>query len=352
MPPSPFRPALLGGLTGGLVVAAVVAVLGFTGAIGDDDDEGPPATTVATSPRAAPAPIDPVRAVYDRASRAVVAVQRDSGAGSGFVVDDGGTLITNAHVVGDARDVTVRFGEHGKRIDARVTGRDPSSDLAVLKIDPKDAGQRLTALPLADSDRVRVGQVAVAIGNPFRLPLTATAGIVSAVGRQIDAPNGFSIPDAIQTDAAINPGNSGGPLLDELGRVVGVNSQIETGGASRGNVGIGFAVPSNTVREVVRDLADDGRVSRPYLGVSTAERSSGAGAAVRTVVPDAPAADAGLRAGDVILRIGATQISDPSDVAEAIFTRHAGDRVAVTIERDGARRTLQVTLGQQPRRAP
>jgi putative serine protease PepD len=350
MPPSPLRPALLGGIAGGLVVAVAVAVLALAGAIGDDD-EGSPAATVATSPRAAPA-VDPVRAVYDRASRAVVSVQRDSGAGSGFVVDDDGTIVTNAHVVGAARDVTVSFGDHGKRIDARVTGRDPSSDLAVLKIDPGDVGRRLTALPLADSDRVKVGQVAVAIGNPFRLPLTATAGIVSAVGRQIDAPNGFSIPDAIQTDAAINPGNSGGPLLDELGRVVGVNSQIETGGASRGNVGIGFAVPSNTVRDVVRDLADDGRVSRPYLGVSTAERSSGTGAAVRTVVPDGPADDAGLRAGDVILRVGATTIQDPSDVAEAIFSRHAGDRVAVTIERDGARRTVQVTLAQQPRRAP
>jgi len=351
MPPSPLRPALLGGLAGGLVVAVAVVALALAGAIGDDDDEGPPAAAVTTTPRAAP-PIDPVRAVYDRASRAVVSVQRDSGAGSGFVVDEDGTIVTNAHVVGAARDVTVRFGEHGKRIDARVTGRDPSSDLAVLKIDPDDAGRHLTALPLADSGRVRVGQVAVAIGNPFRLPLTATAGIVSAVGRQIDAPNGFSIPDAIQTDAAINPGNSGGPLLDELGRVVGVNSQIETGGASRGNVGIGFAVPSNTVRDVVRDLADDGRVSRPYLGVSTAERPSGAGAAVREVVPNAPAHDAGLRAGDVILRIGTTAIEDPSDVAEAIFARHSGDRVAVTIERDGARRTLQVKLGEQPRRAP
>jgi putative serine protease PepD len=351
MPPSPLRPALLGGLAGGLVVAVAVVALALAGAIGDDDDEGPPAAAVTTSARAAPT-IDPVRAVYDRASRAVVSVQRDSGAGSGFVIDDDGTIVTNAHVVGAARDVTVRFGEHGKRIDARVTGRDPSSDLAVLKIDPDDAGRRLTALPLADSGRVKVGQVAVAIGNPFRLPLTATAGIVSAVGRQIDAPNGFSIPDAIQTDAAINPGNSGGPLLDEIGRVVGVNSQIETGGASRGNVGIGFAVPSNTVRDVVRDLADDGRVSRPYLGVSTAERPSGAGAAVREVVPDAPADDAGLRAGDVILRVGTTTIEDPSDVAEAIFARHSGDRVAVTIERDGARRTLQVKLGEQPRRAP
>jgi putative serine protease PepD len=351
MPPSPLRPALLSGLAGGLVVAVAVVALALAGAIGDDDDEGPPVATVRTSPRAAP-PVDPVRAVYDRASRAVVSVQRDAGAGSGFVIDDDGTIVTNAHVVGDARDVTVSFGDHGKRVDARVTGRDPSSDLAVLRIDPDDVGRRLTALPLADSDRVKVGQVAVAIGNPFRLPLTATAGIVSAIGRQIDAPNGFSIPDAIQTDAAINPGNSGGPLLDELGRVVGVNSQIETGGASRGNVGIGFAVPSNTVRDVVRDLADDGRVSRPYLGVSTAERASGPGATVRTVVPGGPADKAGLRAGDVILRVGGQAIEDPGDVAEAIFDRRAGDRVAVTIERDGEQRTVQVTLARQPQRAP
>src|SRR5919197_3785600 len=350
MPPSPLRPALLGGLAGGLVVAVAVAALALAGVIGEEY-EGPPAATVATSPRAT-APVDPVRAVYDRASRAVVSVQRDAGAGSGFVVDDDVTIVTNAHVVGAARDVTVSFGDHGKRIAARVTGRDPSSDLAVLKIDPSDGGRHLTALPLADSDRVKVGQVAVAIGNPFRLPLTATAGIVSAVGRQIDAPNGFSIPDAIQTDAAINPGNSGGPLLDELGRVVGVNSQIETGGASRGNVGIGFAVPSNTVRDVVRDLADDGRVSRPYLGVSTGERSSGSGAAVRTVVPGGPADHAGLRAGDVILRVGDKPIEDPGDVAEAIFDRRAGDRVALTIERDGTQRTVQVTLGSQPQRAP
>jgi putative serine protease PepD len=230
-----------------------------------------------------------------------------------------------------------------------VTGRDVSSDLAVLKIDPQDADTRLTVLALADSDRVRVGELAVAIGNPFRLPLTVTAGIVSAVGRQIDAPNGFSIPDAIQTDAAINPGNSGGPLLDEHGRVVGVNSQIETGGAGRGNVGVGFAVPSNTVREVVRDLADDGRVRRSYLGVSTAERASGGGVAIRQVVPDAPANDAGLRAGDVIVRIGTTRVDAPGDVTEAVLAREPGDRVAVTVQRDGERRTIEVRLGEQPR---
>jgi putative serine protease PepD len=352
MSPSPLRPALLGGVTGGLIVAAVVAVLGLAGGFGDDDDDGPPARAVATSPQSAPRATDPVRAVYERASRGAVTVQRGSGAGSGFVIDRNGTIITNAHVVGSEREVTVRFGKDGKRIDARVTGRDVSSDLAVLKIDPQDAGGRLSALTLADSDRVKVGDLAVAIGNPFRLPQTVTAGIVSAVGRQIDAPNRFSIPDAIQTDAAINPGNSGGPLLNEQGQVIGVNSQIETGSGARGNVGVGFAVPSNTVREVVRDLADDGRVSRAYLGVSTGERSSGAGAEVVRVVPDGPADDAGLRAGDVIVRIGATTVDDPGDVAPAVLARDPNDRFAVTVERDGDRRTLQVRLGEQPRQAP
>jgi putative serine protease PepD len=352
MPSSSLRPALLGGLAGGGIVTAVVAVLALAGVFGDDD-QAPRATTVTAAPApAASQAAGVVAAVYDRANRAVVTVQRSGAAGSGFVIDTDGTLITNAHVVGDARRVTVRFGEHGKRIDARVTGRDTGSDLAVMKIDPNDAGGHLTALPLGDSNRVEVGELAVAIGNPFRLPLTATAGIVSAVHRHIDAPNGFSIPNAIQTDAAINPGNSGGPLLDDKGRVVGVNSQIETGGAGRGNVGVGFAVPSNTVRAVVRDLADDGRVSRPYLGVSTAERSSGDGVTVREVVRGGPAADAGLRAGDVIVRVGTTPITEPDDVADAVLAHHAGDRVAVTVERDGSRRSVEVRLGQQPRRAP
>jgi putative serine protease PepD len=348
---SPLRSALVGGVIGGLVVAIAVVALGLAGDLSDDDG-GPPAKPVAASPRSAPQAVDPVRAVYERASRGAVSIQRGAGAGSGFVIDPNGTLVTNAHVVGDARTVTVRFGRNGKRVDARVAGRDQSSDLAVLKIDPKAAGAPLAALPLGDSSRVRVGDLAVAIGNPFRLAQTATAGIVSAVGRQIDAPNGFSIPDAIQTDAAINPGNSGGPLLDERGQVIGVNSQIETGGAGRGNVGIGFAVPSNTVRAVVRDIADNGHVDRAFLGVSTAEATAGTGAIVRSIVPGGPADDAGVHVGDVIVAVGTKKIAAPADVASAVFTRHARDRVAVTVQRGGQRRTLQVTLGKQPNSAP
>jgi putative serine protease PepD len=351
MSSSPVRPALLGGVVGGLIVAAVVAVLGLTGAFSDNDQPAP-ARTVTVSPSAAPRAADVIERVAEKAGPGVATVQRNGGAGTAFVIDANGTLVTNAHVVGDARDVTVRFGKDGKRVDARVTGRDTGSDLAVLKIDPQDAGGRLIALPLANSNRIVVGQLAVAIGNPFRLPLTVTAGIVSAVGRQIDAPNGFSIPNAIQTDAAINPGNSGGPLLDEDGRVLGVNSQIETGGAGRGNVGVGFAVPSNTVRAVARDLAAGRRVSHPYLGVSTAEPANGQGAIVRDVVQHGPAADAGLRTGDVITHIGATTVVDPGDVSTAVLARHAGDRVEVTVRRDGGTRTLEVRLGEQPRQAP
>ena len=351
MSSSPVRPALFGGVVGGLIVAAVVAVLGLTGAFSDDDHPAP-ARTVTVSPSAAPRSADVIERVAQRAGPGVATVQRNGAAGTAFVIDANGTLVTNAHVVGSARDVTVRFGKDGKRIDARVTGRDTGSDLAALKIDPRDAGGRLTVLPLANSDRVVVGQLAVAIGNPFRLPLTVTAGIVSAVGRQIDAPNGFSIANAIQTDAAINPGNSGGPLLDEDGRVIGVNSQIETGGAGRGNVGVGFAVPANTVRAVASDLEAGRRVSHPYLGVSTAARANGDGALVRTVVPNGPAADAGLRTGDVITRIGAATVREPGDVSTAVLARHAGDRVEVTVRRNGQTRMLQVRLGEQPRQAP
>jgi putative serine protease PepD len=351
MSSSPLRSALFGGVLGGLMVAGVVAVLGLTGVFSDDDHPAS-ARTVTVSPTAAPRSADVVERVAERAGPGVATVQRTGAAGTAFVIDADGVLVTNAHVVGNARDVTVRFGKDGKRIDAHVTGRDTGSDLAALKIDPKDAGGRLTALPLADSDRVVVGQLAVAIGNPFRLPETVTAGVVSAVGRQIDAPNGFSIPDAIQTDAAINPGNSGGPLLDQDGRVIGVNSQIETGGAGRGNVGVGFAIPANTVRAVARDLEAGRRVSHPYLGVATAERANGDGALVRTVVPNGPASAAGLRTGDVITRIGATTVRAPGDVSAAVLARHAGDRVAVTVRRDGQTRTLQVRLGEQPRQAP
>ena len=183
----------------------------------------------------------------------------------------------------------MRFNDSGRLVEADVLGTDPSSDLAALRVDPGSV-DNLRPLPLANSERVRVGDQVIAIGHPFGLDRTATAGIVSGVGREIQAPDGFQIEEAIQTDAPINPGNSGGPLLDVRGRVIGVNSQIATGG-NQGNVGIGFAVSANTVRDVIPRLARGETIRRPYLGVTTTPDSRGAG--VVEVAPAGPAADAG-----------------------------------------------------------
>jgi putative serine protease PepD len=210
----------------------------------------------------------------------------------------------------------------------------------------------LHPLAFADSARVRVGDFAVAIGNPFGLERTLTVGVVSALRRQIDAPDGFAIPGAIQTDAAINPGNSGGPLLDRDARVIGVNSQIETGGAGRGNVGVGFAVPSNIVRAVTADLERDGRVRRAYMGVATSAPRTGTGARVSTVVPGGPAARAGLRAGDVIVRIGTRPVSGTIDVSEAVFAARPGQRLHVEYRRAGRRHDTDVRLTRRPARPP
>src|SRR5918999_2772356 len=191
--------------------------------------------------------------VYESAAPGVVSVQSGPSSGTGFVVNRDGTLITNAHVVGESNTAQVSFGDSGRMVDADVLGTDVSSDLAVLRVDPGSV-DRLRPLPLANSDRVRVGDAVVAVGNPFGLDRTATAGIVSAGGPEIPGPHRFPIHPLVPTDAPINPGNSGGPLLDARGRVIGVNTQIATGGTSSGNVGIGFAVPANTVRQVLPAL--------------------------------------------------------------------------------------------------
>ena len=180
--------------------------------------------------------------------------------GSGFALDKRGYILTNAHVVEGATKVTVRFGKQDP-VDARIVGRDPSTDLAVLKVDPSKT--KITPLELGDSSKVRVGDQAIAIGNPFGLENTVTTGIISALQRSIDAPNGFSIDHVIQTDASINPGNSGGPLLDGNGRVIGINAQIATGGGGSGSVGIGFAIPINTAKEVAPRLEKSGRIGTP-----------------------------------------------------------------------------------------
>ena len=350
-PPPPARRGarLAAGAAGGAASAVLLTagLFGF-GVLERDTVAAAPAPAPAVAPTVGGArPNGDVAAVYRSASAGVVSVRAGGGGGTGFVVDRDGTLVTNAHVVGDADTVEVQFSDDATAT-ARVAGVDRSSDLAVLRVDPSETGP-LHALELADSDGVRTGQLAVAIGSPFGLSQTTTAGIVSGTGRHIQAPDGFQIDRVIQTDAPINPGNSGGPLLDARGRVIGVNSQIQTGG-SRGNVGVGFAVPSNTVRDVVPRLERGETIRRPFLGVSTAAGAQGA--VVEQVSARGPAADAGLRTGDVIRAVAGTRVSAPDDVAGAIQDRRPGETVEIEVGRGGGSETLEVELGTRPGQAP
>jgi putative serine protease PepD len=364
--PPPETPRRRRAAVGLLVLLAVLFGAGATAIplLDGDDGERPAAKAAAPLPVSSGSAGDSrVKEIYAQASKGVVNVRvvgsSGGGSGTGFLIDADGTIVTNAHVVADARRAQVRVDESRSPIDAEVVGSDPSTDLAVLRIDPSDAAG-LTPLVLADSDDVSVGDDAVAIGYPLGLDRTATACIVSGTGRSIEAPNGFSIDEVIQTDAPINPGNSGGPLLDARGRVIGVNSQIATAGGGGGNVGIGFAVPSNTVREVIPQLVGGGTIARPYLGVSTSESPDGRGAVVREVSSGGPAEDAGLRAassltgddGDVIIAIEGSAISGPEDVADAISDRSVGDRIEVRVRRDGAEETVTVELGRRPTTVP
>jgi len=339
-----LRAGAVGALAAALLVGGGVVVGDLTGS--DSQSQSQPAAA-APLPAAAggAAPRTDAGRVYAAVADGVVAVQVGGGSGTGFVIDERGTIVTNAHVVGESSEASVRFGDSGATVDAEVLGTDPSSDLAVLHVDPSSVGT-LRPLEFADSDQVRVGDEVVAIGHPFGLDRTATAGIVSGLGREIQSPNGFSIDEVIQTDAAINPGNSGGPLVDGKGRVVGVNSQIATAGGGGGNVGVGFAVPANTVREVVPQLSSGQTIERPYLGVSTA--AGAAGVEVKEVTSGGPAQRAGLRAGDVILSVDGQSVSEPDDVTGALDGSEPGDSVTVEVERGGDRQQFDVTLGTRP----
>jgi putative serine protease PepD len=268
--------------------------------------------------------------------------QERVGQGSGFVYDASGHVVTNEHVVDGASSVTVKF-QDGKSYSATVVGKDSSTDVAVLKVNAP-AGE-LHPLTLGDSGTVAVGDGVVAIGSPFGLENSVTSGIVSALHRSIDSPNGFSIPNAIQTDAAINHGNSGGPLLDASGKVIGITSQIESD--SGGNDGVGFAVPSNTVRSVASQLLSSGKVQHAYLGVEVAT-AAGGGARIGSVRTGTPAAKAGLRAGDVITKVDGVSIGSSDELQQAIDARKPGDRITLEVRRGGATRTVHVTLGTRP----
>jgi putative serine protease PepD len=260
--------------------------------------------------------------------------------GTGFEIDANGDIVTNAHVVADARSISVQTHD-GKTYRATLVGSDATTDVAVIHIDAS-AGD-LHPLAFGDSTALEVGDPVVAIGDPFGLADSVSAGIVSALGRTITSPDNHPIEDAIQTDAAINHGNSGGALLNDQGEVIGITSQIYADGSTSGNVGIGFAVPSATVQRIAGELIANGHASHPFLGVSLAD--AGGGARVTQVKSGSAAASAGLRTGDVITAVDGHAVSSAGAVVERISALSAGDSVTLTVQRNGASMTVHATLG-------
>jgi S1-C subfamily serine protease len=390
---SSFGSAIVGG--------AVVGILGWIAiAAGwiESDAGSTTATTTVGSPLAAPvASTDSggdgnlVNEIYRRDGQGVafISAERESegqsglspfgqpegeggtATGSGFLIDTEGHVITNSHVVEGSDQVEVQLGSGEASYDAEVVGTDPATDVALLKVDAP--AESMHPLALGDSSQVEVGDPVVAIGNPFGLDQTVTSGIVSALQRQIQAPNGFSISHVIQTDAAINPGNSGGPLIDSSGQVIGINSQIQTGGTSSGNVGIGFAVPINTARDVVRQLQESGEVKHAFLGINggsvtpelarTLDLPVDEGVLVNEVVEGGPADEAGLHGGeetatvegasikvggDVIVAIDGEKLTEMEEVINAVNAAKPGDEMELTVDRDGESKKIVVTLGDRP----
>ncbi len=402
-PPSPnsktiVLPLLIAALLGGGVAAGVTAF------VIDDGGGDTHTTTVIRQPAVASQGANDKRSsaaegltaadIYERYAPGVVFVrseitqqtqnpfdpfggaQRSEATGSGFVIDASGDILTNNHVIDGATpgSVTVQFADK-KTVKAKVVGKDPSTDLALLKVDPE--GLSLKALPLGSSRDVHVGDPTIAIGNPFGLDRTLTTGVVSALQRQIQAPNGVSIRDVIQTDAAINPGNSGGPLIDSAGRVIGINSQIETGGGGgQGNVGIGFAVPIDTAKSILENLKKGETIQRAYLGITslTVDGQLDAlnlpvdhGALVQSVEANSPAEQAGLKAGDlqatlsgsssndsvvlggdIITKVDGKAITTSEQLSQLVTSHKPGDKVKVEIVRKKDTKTLTVTLAKRP----
>ena len=262
--------------------------------------------------------------------------------GSGWLFDDEGHVVTNEHVVDGADKVTVTF-QDGTEVAATVVGSDPSTDVAVIKLASVPAG--VEPLDLGSTSDLQLGDPLVAIGSPLGLQGTVTAGIVSALHRDIEAPDGFTIDGAVQTDAALNHGNSGGPLLDLEGRVVGMNAQIASDTGA--NTGIGYAIPVETVRSIAEQLIASGKVEHAYLGVRVGD-AEGGGAELAELVNGGPADDAGLQSGDVVTEIDGQTVESGDDLRLAVGNHKPGDELELTVKRDGDTKTVTVTLGTRP----
>jgi S1-C subfamily serine protease len=323
-----------------------------------------PAQAQVSSTTATSGPIDLERAQVATAERvgpAVVSIRTDSGLGSGVIYDSNGLILTNAHVVDGARSIAVRLSD-GRRLDARVLGRDVGFDLAVLKVDASG----LPAAPLGDSSALKVGQFVVAIGNPYGLDSTVTTGVVSALNRPISEGQQSYAQPMIQTNAAINPGNSGGPLVDLQGNVVGINTLVA---APQGfpAQGLGFAVPVDTAKRIAPQLAEHGKVTQsgqPYLGVSVSDAGPAPQAALRggrtpapmgdasrgarlgRVEPNGPAANGGLRDGDIVTKFDGKDVYSGDDFLQNLVLKRPGDQVSVEVNRGGQTVSLAVTLGE------
>ncbi|HEX2016605.1 MAG TPA: trypsin-like peptidase domain-containing protein [Solirubrobacteraceae bacterium] len=380
--------SLVSALIGGAVVAAVLLATG-AGSTTHTTTEIGQAPLPASSASASSGGLTP-RQIYERVAPGVVyvssqvvqrvqspfdlfpQVQRGTATGSGFVIDKSGDIVTNAHVIQGAVKVTIRL-EDKRTADAKVVGKDTSTDVALLKINPD--GLNLKPLPLGNSKLIHVGDATIAIGNPFGYDRTLTTGVVSALQRQITAPNGFKIDHVIQTDAALNPGNSGGPLLDSLGRVIGINSQIATsdnGTGQGGNVGIGFAVPIDTAKQIIPQLEHGGKVNHAYLGLTTIAIDASlaslnlptkSGALVQTVQSGSPADKAGIKGGDITAQLAGGQIelggdiivavdgravNAADDLSNAVSAKKPGDHIKLTILRHSKRQDVSVALGSRP----
>ena len=327
---------LFAAILGGLVAAGAVMLL-------DDDNAAPAAstTTVVTSSTRETSGGLSAGDIYRRSQSAVVEIQAGNATGTGFVIDDQGHVVTNEHVVGDSQTVELRFADEGEE-QGRVLATDPSTDIALIKVDL--SGHDVTPVKLGSSEAVKVGDSVFAIGNPFGLERTLTAGIVSAVNRDITAPNDFTINDVIQTDAPVNPGNSGGPLLDAAGNVIGVVSQIQS--ENGGNIGIGYAVPSDTVKNVVETLKTGGEVEHAYLGVRLQETDNGV--RLSDVIDGEPGQQAGLESGDLVLEADGKAVESASDIQRAVDTHKPNEKLELKIQRGGDERTVDVTLGTRP----